>query len=366
MVVLFLAATELTSWAVRLRSVIPETAASLGRQVGTLGAVVAAGGLVAAGLLAAGRTTQRAERPHRPPARAGRGRGPRRPAGLPLVAERAVKAGLVTGLRRFELVEVPEPVARPGVAVAAIALCGICGTDVHGFASADPYNPAICGHEWVGTVIATGDGVTNVAEGDRVVPGSAPACGACPECRSGRPDYCARAFLGVIGRDALAPPHGAFAPRLALDARRLVPVPSSLTDVQAAVVEPTTVALHAVRRTPPRPGGTVVVQGCGPIGLLTLQCARAEGAEHLIAVEPDAGRRRPGPGPRRRPGAHAGRGGRGAGRRARRPRLRVRRRATRPSRPRSTSWAAAGGSTSSASPAPPRSSPRRGRSRRSA
>jgi hypothetical protein len=57
MVVLFLAATELTGWAVRLRSVIPETAASLGRQVGTLGAVVAGGGLVAAGLLAAGRTT---------------------------------------------------------------------------------------------------------------------------------------------------------------------------------------------------------------------------------------------------------------------------------------------------------------------
>ena len=57
MVVLFLAATELTSWAVRLRSVIPETAASLGRQIGTLGAVVAGGGLVAAGLLAAGRTT---------------------------------------------------------------------------------------------------------------------------------------------------------------------------------------------------------------------------------------------------------------------------------------------------------------------
>ena len=81
-----------------------------------------------------------------------------------------MKAGLVTGLRRFELVEVPEPVARPGVAVAAVALCGICGTDVHGFASVDPYNPAICGHEWVGTVIATGDGVTNVAAGDRVVP----------------------------------------------------------------------------------------------------------------------------------------------------------------------------------------------------
>ena len=105
MVVLFLAATELTSWAVRLRSVIPETAASLGRQLGALGAVVAGGGLVAAGLLAAGRTTQRAERPHRPPPRAGRRGRPRRPAGVTLVAERAVKAGLVTGLRRFELAQ---------------------------------------------------------------------------------------------------------------------------------------------------------------------------------------------------------------------------------------------------------------------
>ena len=57
MVVLFLAARKLTSWAVRRSSVIPETAASLARQVGTLGAVVAVGGLVAAGLLAVGRTT---------------------------------------------------------------------------------------------------------------------------------------------------------------------------------------------------------------------------------------------------------------------------------------------------------------------
>jgi (R,R)-butanediol dehydrogenase/meso-butanediol dehydrogenase/diacetyl reductase len=66
-----------------------------------------------------------------------------------------VKAGLVTGLRRFELVDVPEPEARPGTAVAEIALCGICGTDVHGFLSSDPYNPAICGHEWVGTTVPT-------------------------------------------------------------------------------------------------------------------------------------------------------------------------------------------------------------------
>ena len=78
---------------------------------------------------------------------------------------------------------------------------------------------------------------------------------------------------------------------MAVDARRLIAVHGGLSDVEAAMVEPATVALHAARRTPPRPGETVVVQGCGPIGLLVLQCARAEGAERLIAVEPNEARR---------------------------------------------------------------------------
>jgi (R,R)-butanediol dehydrogenase/meso-butanediol dehydrogenase/diacetyl reductase len=95
----------------------------------------------------------------------------------------------------------------------------------------------------------------------------------------------------MIGRDPLAPPHGAFAPRIAVDARRLIPVSSSLSDVQAAMVEPATVALHAVRRTPPRPDETVIVQGCGPIGLFVLQCALAEGGERVVAVEPNPARR---------------------------------------------------------------------------
>ena len=200
-------------------------------------------------------------------------------------------AGLVTGQRRFELVEMPEPAIAEHLAVVHITRCGICGTDLHGFLKAEPYNPAICGHEWVGTVADVAAGVTNVAAGDRVVAAIAPACGACPECRAGRPAYCTPAFLGMIGRDALAPRHGGFAPRIAIDAARLFRVASALSDDQAAVVEPTTVALHAVLRTPPRDGETVVVQGCGPIGLLALQCAVALGASHVVAIEPSPLRR---------------------------------------------------------------------------
>jgi (R,R)-butanediol dehydrogenase/meso-butanediol dehydrogenase/diacetyl reductase len=200
-----------------------------------------------------------------------------------------MKAGLVTGQRRFELVDVPDPQVGPRMAVVQIALCGICGTDLHGFLGSEPYNPAICGHEWVGIVSEIGAEVTSVQRGDRVVAAVAPACGRCPACLAGQGQWCQRALAGMVGRDALAPPHGGFAPAIALDAQRLVVVDEALTDEQSAMVEPTTVALHAVHRTPPT--GTVVIQGCGPIGLLTLQCARALGAERIVAIDPVAGRR---------------------------------------------------------------------------
>jgi (R,R)-butanediol dehydrogenase/meso-butanediol dehydrogenase/diacetyl reductase len=203
-----------------------------------------------------------------------------------------MKAGLVTGHRKFELVEMPDPTPTEGKAVVHVDMCGICGTDLHGFLSSDPYNPAICGHEFSGTVAAIGKNVSNVHEGDRVVVGIAPACGRCSECLSGRAAACLSAFMGMIGRDPLAPPHGGFAQQVALDARRLVPTHPGLTPAQASIVEPATVAYHAVMRTQPNPGDVVLVQGCGPIGLLALQVAKSAGAGHIVAVEPNELRRK--------------------------------------------------------------------------
>jgi (R,R)-butanediol dehydrogenase / meso-butanediol dehydrogenase / diacetyl reductase len=200
-------------------------------------------------------------------------------------------AGLVTAPRRFELVEMPAPEPTPGKAVVAIVKCGICGTDLHGFLSDQPYNPAICGHEWVGTVTATGSGVVNVSDGERVIVAMPPACGDCAMCRAGHPAWCQPSFLVQVGRDAMAPKHGAFASHLAVNASRLMAADARLTDDQAGIVEPTTVALHAVRRTPHRAGDDVVVQGAGPIGLLTLQCARAAGAGRITVIEPVEHRR---------------------------------------------------------------------------
>jgi (R,R)-butanediol dehydrogenase/meso-butanediol dehydrogenase/diacetyl reductase len=201
-----------------------------------------------------------------------------------------MQAGLILGKHRLEFVEVPEPQAGRGLAVVEIERCGICGTDVAAFRSGEPYMPFLSGHEWCGTVAEVGSGVAHLAAGDRVVIGSPPACGQCAECRAGHVQRCARILDLGPNVSPPYPPHGGYAPRIAVDASRLITLPSELPADAAAMIEPATVALHAVRRSPLRLGDSVVIQGAGPIGLLTLQLARAAGAKHLIAIEPNVKR----------------------------------------------------------------------------
>ncbi|MEM7018986.1 MAG: alcohol dehydrogenase catalytic domain-containing protein, partial [Pseudomonadota bacterium] len=101
-----------------------------------------------------------------------------------------MQVGLITGKHQVELKEMPEPEPTPGKAVVEIGYCGICGTDLHAWQTGDPYNPAICGHEWMGVVSAKASDVKHVKEGDRVGIGIAPACGECACCRAGDPAHC--------------------------------------------------------------------------------------------------------------------------------------------------------------------------------
>ena len=203
-----------------------------------------------------------------------------------------MQVGLVTGKGRVDLVEMPEPEPEPDKAVVQIDYCGICGTDVHAYISGDPYNPAICGHEWTGRVSAAGPGVANVKDGDRVAIGIASACGHCPSCRRGDATHCETVFAAAIGASPLAAPHGGFASAIAFEAARLYQVQGSLGEEDAAMLEPVAVAVHAVRRTDIRLGDSAVIVGAGPIGLLVLQAVRAAGAGHTVLVEPEPERRR--------------------------------------------------------------------------
>ena len=178
----------------------------------------------------------------------------------------------------------------PGEVIVDIGYCGICATDTHGYQSAG-LPPAVFGHEWMGTVSAVGDGVSHVAIGQRVVAGVGPACGVCAQCRAGHADHCDLAFAEANGISPGAAAHGGFADRLRVSARRAIPVPDALSDIEAALMEPATVTYHAVRRARIPLGATAVIQGAGPIGLLTAQHARAAGAGRILVSEPSRARR---------------------------------------------------------------------------
>ncbi|WP_086157058.1 zinc-dependent alcohol dehydrogenase [Streptomyces marincola] len=198
----------------------------------------------------------------------------------------------VAGPRELELVPedaLDEPAA-DGVLV-DITYCGICGTDVHGYTDGHMLPPAVFGHEWTGTVRAVGPEVTGLTAGLRVVGAVGPACGRCRQCAAGHARQCETVFAEANGVDPAAPAHGGFADRVRVSARRVVPVPENLSDVEAALVEPATVTFHAVRRTAMEFGSLVVVQGAGPIGLLTAQHARNAGAGQIVVSEPSPARR---------------------------------------------------------------------------
>ncbi|MBJ20206.1 MAG: alcohol dehydrogenase catalytic domain-containing protein [bacterium] len=161
-------------------------------------------------------------------------------------------AALITGRAQLELREFPEPEPVEGAAVLRVDRCGICGTDVAAYRSGDPYAPFLCGHEWTGTVTGLGRGESALREGDRAVMAVPVACGRCAECRAGHAHRCAAIMALAYGIHPLAPPHGGYAPRIAVPADGLVAVPDGLDADQAAMVEPATVALHAVRRRSPR------------------------------------------------------------------------------------------------------------------
>lgn len=192
---------------------------------------------------------------------------------------------------RFELVEKPRPAPGPEEVVLQVEACGICGSDIHGMdgSTGRRIPPIVMGHEAAGTLVELGSAVSGWAVGDRVTFDSTVYCGTCSYCRAGRINLCDhRQVLGVscgeYRRD------GAFAEYVAVPWHILYRLPENVTFVQAAMVEPVSVAVHAVSRPSLRLGDTAVVVGAGMIGLLVIQALRAAGAGTIWAVDLDESR----------------------------------------------------------------------------
>src|SRR5262249_7642799 len=146
--------------------------------------------------------------------------------------------------------DVPTPEPKPGEVLVAVKACGICGSDVHGMDGSTGRRrpPIIMGHEAAGVIAEIGKGVDGWKTGDRVTFDSTIYCGECDFCRRGLINLCdRRRVLGVSCEDYRQ--HGAFAELVAIPQHIVYRLPEELPFEHAALAEPFSIALHALRRT---------------------------------------------------------------------------------------------------------------------
>lgn len=183
------------------------------------------------------------------------------------------------------LADEPVPDPAPGESLVEVTAVGLCGSDLHwyaegGIGDARIAHPIVGGHEMAGIVRG------GPLSGTRVAIDPAVPCHRCDLCRAGHPNLCRDiVFAGHGVRD------GGLQRYLAWPSDRLFPLPDALSDADGAMLEPLGVAVHAVDLGHVRLGAAVAVVGCGPIGLLLIQVARAAGAARVVACEPLAHRR---------------------------------------------------------------------------
>jgi L-idonate 5-dehydrogenase len=176
----------------------------------------------------------------------------------------------------------------PGEVQINMATGGICGSDLHyythgGFGAIKVKEPMVLGHEVSGHIAALGEGVSGLKIGQLVAVSPSRPCNACKFCLEGLQNQCLNMrFYG----SAMPFPHiqGAFRQVMNADVTQCVKA-DGLTAGEAAMAEPLAVCLHATRRAGGMVGKSVLVTGCGPIGILSILCARRAGANHIVATD---------------------------------------------------------------------------------
>ena len=203
-----------------------------------------------------------------------------------------MKAAALKGSRSMEIIDLPDDPPPAGHVKLRVAYCGICGSDLHEYESANPvralgFMQPVMGHEFSGRIVATGDGVTGVRVGQAAVGNPGAGCASCRYCACGRENLCRNPGGGGMGYTL----PGAYAEYVTMPERCVVALRDGVDLRMAALTEPFAVARHALAEGGYHPDELLCVAGAGPIGLLTVIAARQMGGMRIVVSEPLAGRR---------------------------------------------------------------------------
>ena len=195
------------------------------------------------------------------------------------------RAAIMYGTHDIRLEEVPVPEPGPKEVLVEIRAVGVCGSDVHYYeegriGSFVVREPLILGHESMGTIMALGEEVTKHEVGERVTLEPGVPDGTCRECRAGRYNLCPN-----VKFFATPPVNGAFTNYVNIHEDFAYALPDSLSDNAGALMEPLSVGIWACRKAKVEAGDHVLVTGAGPIGLLAMQVALAQGATQVTITD---------------------------------------------------------------------------------
>ncbi|MDY3249485.1 MAG: galactitol-1-phosphate 5-dehydrogenase [Candidatus Choladocola sp.] len=191
-----------------------------------------------------------------------------------------MKAGVVHAREDIRYEDIERPVPKAGEILVKVKYTGICGSDIPRVnGDACHFFPNVLGHEFSGTVVETGEGVTSLKAGDRVAGVPLVPCMKCEDCQKGNYSLCKHySFVG-------SRQFGSFAEYVVVPERNAVKFDDEVSFEQGAFFEPATVALHGLERNDFQGGKTVAILGGGTIGLLTMQWAKIFGAKKVVVFD---------------------------------------------------------------------------------
>ena len=188
---------------------------------------------------------------------------------------------VMTAPGNIEFREVETPTPKAGEVLVKIMEIGVCGSDIHVWHGKHPFTsyPVTQGHEVSGEVAALGEGVTGFTIGQKVTIQPQVVCGKCYSCRHGKYNLCEE--LKVMGFQTT----GVASEYFAVDAKKVTPLPDTMSFDEGAMIEPLAVAVHAVRKFGDIKDMCVAVLGAGPIGILVAQTAKGMGAKSVLITD---------------------------------------------------------------------------------